>query len=396
MRRAVVTAVVLLVATSCGAQVMEQELKRFAKAYMVYVPAAVVTLKENVVHTAPAGPYQTVRAERTTPMSDAKDELGMLVDPIVSTATAGLLFPLPPTDPPVTGATLPQFVQQTLPQALSSFLGSRVKIPWPMSLFRASGVLQLAANVETGYGTMSLPIAISTDGKFLAIGGTWPLGRDPRAVRREVLGSAAVQWDPGHENAVVKLVEFSDFQCPACKRGWTIVKPALTAEGESVRHGLINFPLYNVHPWAFRAAVAGECVGSIWPDRLLPLKEEFYRLQSDLTVETVDTAVRGFLSQQSLDEKRFMGCFMKDPAIDTVLKQLELGYRLGVFGTPTYYANGEALPWGEPEWLTKRLQAIVAAKGSPEAAAEIVVKPATPTPTANPTVPPKPPASAPR
>jgi len=386
-------AVALLVATTCSAQMMEQDLKRFAKAYMGYVPAEVVTLTENVVHTAPSGPYQTVRAERSTPMGEAKDQVGMLVDPLVSTAAAGLLFPLPPTDPPVTGASLPEFVQQTLPQALGSYLGNRVKISWPMSPFRPSGVLTLTAVVATGYGNVRMPIAISTDGKFLAIGGTWPINRDPRAVRREILESTDIQWDPGHEKAIVKVVEFSDFQCPACKRGWGAVGPLLAEAGESVRHGLVNFPLYNFHPWAFRAAVAGDCVGSIWPDRLVPLKQEFYRLQDTLTVESVDTAVFGFLSQQGLEEAKFRACFLRDPAIDAVLRQLELGYRLGVFGTPTYFAGGESLPWGQAEWFAKRLQAIIAAKGLPEDAAEIIVKPATPTPGA--TAAPKPVASPP-
>jgi protein-disulfide isomerase len=226
---------------------------------------------------------------------------------------------------------------------------------------------------------MQMAIAISTDGKYLALGGTWPLDRDPRALRREILDSADVQWDPGHEKAVVKLVEFSDFQCPACKRGWANVKPVLAEAGENVRHGLVNFPLYNLHPWAFRVAVAGECVGSLWPDRLVALKEDFYRLQDSLTLDTVDIAVIGFLAQQGLDEKSFRGCYLKDAAVDRVLRQLELGYRLGVFGTPTYFANGESLPFGEPEVFAKRLQAIIAAKGRPEDAAEVV---ATPRPTA--------------
>jgi protein-disulfide isomerase len=222
---------------------------------------------------------------------------------------------------------------------------------------------------------MQMALAISTDGKYVALGGTWPIDRDPRAVRREILQSADVQWDPDHENATVKVVEFSDFQCPACKRGWGIVKPLLTEAGDTVRHGLVNFPLYNAHPWAFRAAVAGECVGSIWPDRLVALKEEFYRLQDSMTLDSVDPAALCFVAEQNLDEKNFRACYLKDPAIDRVLRQLELGYRLGVFGTPTYFANGEQLPWNEAEIFAKRLQAINAAKGRPEDAADVVVTP---------------------
>jgi len=365
----------LLVATACAAQIGDNDLKRFIKAYMGYAPGSVVTLTESTLHTAPAGPYQTVRAERTTTMGEGKDQIALLVDPTARTAVVGLLFPLPQTDPPVTGETLPTFVQQVLPQALGNYLSNRVKIPWSMSPIRRSGVLPLRAKVETGYGPTQMAIAISTDGKYLALGGSWPLDRDPRAVRREILETADIQWDPGHEKGTVRLVEFSDFQCPACKRGWGSVKPLLAAAGENVRHGLVNFPLYNAHPWAFRAAVAGECVGSIWPDRLVALKEEFYRLQDSLTLDTVDPATIGFLAQQSLDEKSFRACYLKDPSVDRVLQQLELGYLLGVFGTPTYYANGEQLPWGDAEVFAKRLQAIVAAKGHPENAAEVVVTP---------------------
>jgi protein-disulfide isomerase len=375
MRRATIAAAVLLVAATGGAQVGERELTRFAKAYMPYMPGSVVAITESSLHTAVSGPYQTVRFERTTSVSEGKDNLALLVDPATRTAVAGLVFPLPPTDPPVTRDTLPTFVQQVLPQALSSYLNNRVKVPWPLSPMRPSGVLPLVAKVETGYGPMNMAIGISSDGKYLALGGVWPLDRDPRAVRRDILGSADVQWDPDHESAIVKLVEVSDFQCPACKRGWSIVKPILAEAGAHVRHGLVNFPLYNLHPWAFRAAVAGECIGSKWPDRLLTLKEEFYRLQDSLTVESVDAAVDGFVAEQGLDEKTFKACYLKDPAIDTVLRQLELGYRLGVFGTPTYYANGEQIPYGDGEIFSKRLQAIVAANGRPEDAAEVVVSP---------------------
>jgi protein-disulfide isomerase len=386
MRRWTIAVAALGVATACAAQIGELELRRFAKAYMAYMPGSTVTLKESTLHTAPAGPYQTVRAERTTIVAEGKEPLALLVDPVARTAVAGLLFPMPPTDPPVTGATLPRFVEEVLPQALSSYLGSRVRVPWPMSPFRPSGVLPLIAKVETGYGTMQMALAISTDGKYVALGGSWPLDRDPRAVRREILAAASVQWDPDHEKAPVKVVEFSDFQCPACKRGWGVIKPVLAENGENVRHGLVNYPLYNTHPWSFRAAVAGECVGSIWPDRLTPLKEEFYRLQDSMTLDSVDPAAFGFVAEQNLDEKSFRACYLKDSAIDTVLHQLELGYRLGVFGTPTYFANGEQQPWNDAEVFGKRLQAMIAANGRPEDAADVVV---TPKPTAEETQAPK-------
>jgi protein-disulfide isomerase len=334
--------------------VSEQTIKAFARAAMNYAPGTSISLTEVIPGTTPVGPYQAVRVERTSLKPDAKDNLAMVFDAQGGTVAVGLLFPLPATDPPVTVETLPVFVQQFLPQALGNWLGNKVKVPWPMSPANPGPLVPLVAQVATGYGWMQMPVAVTADGKYLVIGNTWPLARDPRAVRREILDHAEVQWDPGHENAMVKVVEFSDFQCPGCKLGWTNVKPVLNQFGDKVRHGIVTFPLVSLHPWAFRAAVAGYCLGQFWPERVIELKE------------------------------KFLGCYLKDPSVDAVLRHLDLGYRLGVFGTPTFFAGGEPLPWGEPEWFAKRLEAIIAAGGHPETAAEIVAKAPTPSPTKSP------------
>ena len=59
-------------------------------------------------------------------------------------------------------------------------------------------------------------------------------------------------------------------------------------------------------------------------------------------------------------------------------RQIELAQRMGVVGTPTYFANGEIISAANKEWMIKRLQAIVAAKGVPENAADIQVDPMPP------------------
>lgn len=384
MRHRVTAAVVLLLAVPCGAQVSEQTIKAFARAAMGYEPGTSISLTEITPGTTSVGPYQAVRVERTSLKPDAKDNLAMVFDPNGGTAAVGLLFPLPATEPAVTPETLPIFVQQVLPQALTNWLGGQVKVPWPMSPVKTGPVVPLVAQVFTGYGWMKMPLAVTADGKYMVIGNTWPLARDPRAVRREILDRAEVQWDPGHENAVVKVVEFSDFQCPGCKMGWGNVKPVLAKAGDKVRHGIVTFPLVSLHPWAFRAAVAGCCIGQFWPERVVELKEECYRLQDTLTVESLDDTVFGFLAQNGMSKEQFLGCYLKEPSVDAVLRHLDLGYLLGVFGTPTFFAGGEPLPWTDPEWFGKRLEAIVAAGGHPETAAEIVAKPPTPAPSKSP------------
>ena len=377
-----------VLATGCAtAETPEQAAKRFTRAFLSYAPATVV----EVTPATPGytGPYLPLTAIRTDLNPDVKEQIGLMVDPAAGTVAAGMLFPIQQSGPPITAEQLPSFAENFLADQLSKFFQARVRVRWPGAPLKLGAVIPLDAEISSGYGNFRMPVALGVDARHIVIGATWPLDRDPRAVRREILAKTEVHWDVGHEDAPVKIVEFSDFECPACKRGWAKVKPILEEAGGRVRHGLAAFPLVAAHPWAFRAAVAGECVALAWPAQLVSLKEEFYRLQENLTVETVDPAVLGFLNQHTLDEKRFLSCYLKDPAINSVLAQLETGYALGVTGTPTYFVNGEALPWTEADWFTKRLRAIVAA-GNPEGAAEIVANPPTPTP-----VPPTPTAAPP-
>lgn len=382
MRRGTLVAVALVFAGMVSAQTPEEAAKRFALAYVSYAPESSVDIRVDARATTPMGPYLVATALRSSLRGGEPEQLSLLIDPQSRQVTVGPLMPLPPTNPPLNATTIPSFVETLLPQMLSGALGSRVKMRWPSAPTRPSAVVVLAVEVATGYGWIRMPAAITMDGKQFMLGSTWPLDRDPRAVRRELLRDAPVRWDPGHESAVVQLVEFSDFQCPACKHHWATVKEVLGSTGSSVRHGMVNYPLTQSHPWAFAAAVAGECIGRVWPDRFLGLKEEFYRLQDSMSVETVKDAALGFLTQQALPDRPFADCFMKDPAVEAVLRQIELAQRLGVVATPTYFANGEVLS-PRKEWMTKRLQAIVAAKGLPENAADIKPDP-TPTTTSTP------------
>lgn len=370
-----------VIAGTASAQAPEEKAKDFVRAYVPYAPESSVDIKVDAQATTSAGSYLVVTALRTSLRTKDPEQLSLLLDPASRQVTVGALMPLPPSNPPLNAATIPSFVETVLPQMLSGAMGSRVKMRWPSLPMRPSAVVPLAAEINTGYGWIRMPAAITMDGKYFMLGSSWPLDRDPRSVRREILRDAPVRWDPGHESAVVQLVEFSDFQCPACKHHWSTVKEVLAGAGSSVHHGMVNYPLTQNHPWAFAAAVAGECIGRTWPDRFLGAKEEFYRLQDSMTVETVKDAAVGFLVQQGLADKPFTDCFMKDAVVDQVLRQIEVAQRIGVVGTPTYFANGEVLAPGNKEWMAKRLQAIIAAKGLPENAAEI--KP-DPTPAASP------------
>jgi hypothetical protein len=382
----------LAFAASAGAQATPETeaVRRFAKAYLTYVPGSTYTVRVDHNGATPNGPYQAFTVVRSDPTNDKfTEQLGVVLDNRTRTLTAGMVAPVPATDPPANASNLPYFVDHVLPQVVKQMFTTSVRVRLPGVPERPTAIVPLRLDVGTGYGWAHMPLAITADGRYLMLGGIWSLDRDPRAQRREVIDATLVQWDPGHEAATVKLVEFSDYECPACKRGWADLKPILADFGEVVRHGMVNFPLTNLHPWAFRAASAGSCVYSLWPDKLLAFKDEMYRLQDSMTVATVDEAALGFLDQHALDKTKFLASHMKDPVIDRILLQMDLGHRLGVFGTPAYYVNGEQL-YAKPDVARKRIQAIIDAGGKPEDAADIEPEKVAPTAAA------KPPAAQPK
>jgi hypothetical protein len=385
MRRltVVATAVAAVLAAAAQAQTTAESdaVQRFARGFMTYYPESVYEVRLDHAGTTPSGPYSVYTVVRSVAGEKNSEQVALVVDESTRMVTAGLVAPVPPTDPPISADNLPRFVTNGLPAVLAQVFPSvKVRVRWPGTPARPGAVLALTIDVSTGYGWAHMPLGLTADGRYMALGGVWSLDRDPREARREVIDPKLVQWDPGHEHAVLDVVEFSDYECPACKRGWSEMKPALAQLGDAVHHGIVNFPLVTNHPWAFRAAVAGSCIGTMWPDKLLAFKEEMYRLQDTMTVSAVDDAVFGFLDQQGLSKATFLGCHMKDAPIDRVLEQMDLGHRLGVLGTPTYYAGGEVLPFGRRDVVVARLKAIVAAKGKPEDAAEVVLPPATPVP----------------
>ncbi|TMA96358.1 MAG: hypothetical protein E6J77_01355, partial [Deltaproteobacteria bacterium] len=76
---------------------------------------------------------------------------------------------------------------------------------------------------------------------------------------------AAVE-DVTVDPAKAVIVEYSDFQCPFCSRGYaTIEKQVLTSYGDKVRFYYKHYPL-PFHPWAEAGAVAAECAKQQKPE----------------------------------------------------------------------------------------------------------------------------------
>ncbi len=140
----------------------------------------------------------------------------------------------------------------------------------------------------------------------------------------------------GPEDAPVTLVEYGDFQCPACGDAHEVIREALESLQAHVRFVFRHFPIDHSHPQARLAAEAVEAAGAqgrFWEmhDHLLQHRHPERLERSELV------AAAGELG---LDVDRFERELEEGTHADRVDEDLDSGVRSGVNGTPTFFIDG--------------------------------------------------------
>jgi len=146
----------------------------------------------------------------------------------------------------------------------------------------------------------------------------------------------------GNKNATITVVEFADFQCPFCKRMADVLrKEVLPAEGDRVHFIFKNDPL-PMHPWAMNAAVMAECVTLQKPSEFWKIHDFLFENQAQLNKENLGDKVAQFVAADAvIDQAQYKFCIDNDLAMGPIKKDVDLGQKLGVRGTPAVFINGE-------------------------------------------------------
>lgn len=150
-------------------------------------------------------------------------------------------------------------------------------------------------------------------------------------------------WVRGNEVAEVVVVEYSDFQCPACAAYEPVVDRMLEELGDQVALVYRHYPLTSIHKNAQLAAQAAEAAG---------LQGKFWEMHDKLFLQqTVWSEVKDptdifveYALDIGVEKETFLADLTSDKVKDLVAEDVATGNRFGVQGTPTFYVNGKKMP----------------------------------------------------
>lgn len=146
----------------------------------------------------------------------------------------------------------------------------------------------------------------------------------------------------GPAEAPVTIVEFSDYQCPFCRRAHPNLKEVLRRYPEQVKLVYRHFPLDSIHPQARAAAEASACAqeqGKFW---------EYHDLVFTSDAGFSPEALSGYAEQVGLDLDAFNRCVEARTFKDAVEADLRAGRAAGVTGTPAFFVNGIPMSGARP------------------------------------------------
>ncbi len=174
----------------------------------------------------------------------------------------------------------------------------------------------------------------------------------------------------GNPNAKVALIVFDDFQCPFCAiaegnkekvEQFSSTIPGYKAPMPNVYENYIkngtvklvfyNFPLEQIHPYAKDAANAGLCVyeqdnnnGEIFNK----FKVKMYDNQDEWATSDFENVITKYVKELGLDVDKFKECYSEKRYDEQITKELELGEKYGVSGTPTFFIGRKMISGAQP------------------------------------------------
>ncbi len=167
-----------------------------------------------------------------------------------------------------------------------------------------------------------------------------PVTQQPQYTRYDIPTENSYALGPA--DAPITIVEFSDFECPFCRR-WhaEVYKPLLDAYPGKIRLVYRNLPLTSIHPDAMGAAEAAMCAGE---------QDVYWKYHDKLfSSESLgNTVYIQYAQDLGLNMPTFEACLSDHKYQKTIQADSDFAINLGIRSTPTFFINGLAIVGAQP------------------------------------------------
>lgn len=197
--------------------------------------------------------------------------------------------------------------------------------------------------------SLSTPVAIVIAGAFIAVAvffgmrGTpstgalpqQPVAQQPTGDLEQMKPVASEDHIRGNPNAPVKIVEYSDMECPFCKRFHETMKQASTEYGDKVAWVYRHFPLDQLHSKARKEAVASECAAEQGGNTAFwKYMDRWFELTPSNNQTNIDTVLPQIAKEVGLDEAKFASCLASTKYDAHIEENVQNATATGGNGTP--------------------------------------------------------------
>src|ERR1700733_10868468 len=214
----------------------------------------------------------------------------------------------------------------------------------------------VTVNIDGGDGKQKdYKFLLSKDRATLLRVTKFDLNKDPFA---ELMSKIDVAGRPsrGAKSAKVVVINFADFECPFCSRMHQTLFPEILKEyGDRVTFIYKDYPLTEIHPWAFHAAIDANCLAAQNSDPYWDFADYIHANQREVGAEptpgarfaAVDKMTLTQGQKHNLDEPKLQACIkaQDESAVKASMKEAD---DLGINATPTMFINGQKLDGAVP------------------------------------------------
>lgn len=263
-------------------------------------------------------------------------------------APTGTPDPFPPANPKNFTATAPTVAEvDAFLKQIWGFDANRIWRVEAISTTQAPGVARVVVFVSDKSPNAKVQTSaffVTPDGKHAIAGdGVVSFGPKPFAEARQMLQSRADGPARGAAGKELMLVEFADMECPHCKEVQGTMEQLLK-DFPKARVVYENFPLTEIHPFAFKAAADGVCISKQKPEAFWTYLQAVYDTQGGLTAESGEVTLNNAVKKAGLDAATVELCAATPATKAIVDASLKLGAEVGVDQTPMLAVNGHLLP----------------------------------------------------